>query len=57
MSIFVLIHAQALVEKNDHDLDLTNCPGIDIKSEISIHIHTVILPLMYNTYFRGLELR
>jgi Ran GTPase-activating protein (RanGAP) involved in mRNA processing and transport len=48
---------EALVEKNDHDLDLTNCPGIDSKSEIAININTVILPLMYNSYFRGIELR
>jgi len=36
----------------NHDLDLSTCPGIEMKSEISFDLLTVGYATQHNTYFK-----
>ena len=45
-------YIQDLDEEKNHDLDLSACPGIEMKSEISFDLLTVGYALQHNTYFK-----
>jgi hypothetical protein len=47
-------HIHRIVESGSYDLDLTTCPGIEIKSDISLNLVPIFSALRFNTYFRGL---
>lgn len=46
-----------LDKANIRDLDLSECPGVDLKTELSFDLIPLAATLKNNTYFKGLEIR
>ena len=55
-----IFHVEDLVQQGSFDLDLTECPGLDVKSLATgtgLELIPVMSALKYNSYFRGFVVR
>jgi Ran GTPase-activating protein (RanGAP) involved in mRNA processing and transport len=50
-------YIEDLNNQNQQELDLTNCPGVDSKSEISIDLIPVCCALQHNTFFHSFVIK
>jgi Ran GTPase-activating protein (RanGAP) involved in mRNA processing and transport len=50
-------HVEDLVAAGNEELDLTHCPGIELKMEYTFQLEPILSALRYNRYFRTFAVR